>query len=1331
MAELKKAFTGGIMNKDIDERMVPQDQYRDALNVDILSPDGSDGGAVRNKKGNTKIGDLSNVVGFDTTGDNAKTIGAIAHEATNTIYYLVASDSFDGVFEYNELSGDITRILQASKATPTTASLLGFDKQYYVTGFRFIEGFLFWTDGLNEPFGGSVQRWKSYAIDDDRIPLDTRVIKPAPLNSPQIEMKSELDQENNIEDRFLQFTYRNKYIDNQYSAFAPFSSTAFVPGTYEVNYASGNNEAMLNTKNRVTVQFETGNQFVTDIELIVRDTRDSNVYVVESFGKDELNIDDNSTFSFDFDNNKTLIPLPNSQLSRLYDNVPLKAEAMEIIDRRLVYGNYTQFYDVDEASIDYTVDYISEEVSGNIGTQTFRSDRDLEVAIQYGDGDSRFTTGLTSLTNTTYIKPANSITANSLLININNEPPAFASEYRLLIKQRKDAYYNIFPILYHSFGVYRYFLINESDRDKFEVGGYVIFKSDGSGPTLTNEKYKILEFEQKPDGFLGGSEKTGLYFKIKVEGTLFSPNNVSSYNMTGIGANDTSDYGVCNQTSKFPIQNTTEFSCTDNPIFYGTSNAGSALSIANSWAYLGNSDTRVYIEIDSLTTFRYRFVGTNIFTTTFPQWSASVTITANTQIPIAGLLNNSTLGTIFHIEFSQASGFTVGDSWRINCRASGSGSEETVFGDHLGMLWFKGATTIPYWQHGGFAMIPGTSWSETVVETDRAIQAGAQINIQITEDRNNPSQALNTLQTFTSSRRYENIEEWFYEDGIYTQFNQYDQQGGNVHSESIVFRRGTGYGQSGTSGSTVTVNDMDQGTVATQTTMSYPVRMIIRGYGLNTGSSGCNQNVIKVDFSITQLENPLICETDPIANDADIFHEMTDTYPIVNGLHSVLWAYEDFAPVLDGSGYTRIGQSSIGVGDQRAHKFQVGNTIDVTSSNINGLYTVVQVLDAYNVIIDFTYTGSGTIPGTAGLSHSTGTLELDQTTSIPATIVINHPQNPNATYNGYAFGNGLESNRIRDDFNATTLEYSPRATTIIEDYAEEVKESSLSYSGIYRGESSVNKLNEFNLSLVNYKDLDREFGSVQKLYARDTNLIVMHENKITQVMYGKNILFDSTGGGTVTSVPEVLGTQIAYAGEWGISSNPESFAKWGNNIFFTDQRRGAVLKLTEGGIFPISENGMKAHFRDLMRDNPNTQKLGVYDPHNNHYILASNEDTSIPCSLDIDRTSKDYPASGNTGLEVVSDTRPDFTITTTTSWSIDIAYSSGTGWVTVDAGNFPVTGYGDKDFFLGVGDNNTGAARTATITITYCNGLTKVFTVKQGSGRKVAVITWISSNQIR
>ena len=131
-----------------------------------------------------------------------------------------------------------------------------------------------------------------------------------------------------------------------------------------------------------------------------------------------------------------------------------------------------------------------------------------------------------------------------------------------------------------------------------------------------------------------------------------------------------------------------------------------------------------------------------------------------------------------------------------------------------------------------------------------------------------------------------------------------------------------------------------------------------------------------------------------------------------------------------------------------------------------------------------------------------------------------------------------------------------------------------------------------------------------KLDGRETDVLCLQEDKISYVLAGKNLLTDATGGGAVTSVPEVLGTQIARIEEYGISFNPESYAKWGSNKFFTDAKRGAVLQLKGTSaqneqLKVISESGMRSWFRDLFIEDFNTQKLGGYDPYMNEYVLSS------------------------------------------------------------------------------------------------------------------------------
>ena len=93
--KLIKSFILGIMNKDLDERLIPDGQYRDALNVEVSASEGAGVGAIENLRGNTNVTS-------QTFTDAAKTIGAITDEANNDIYWFVADTDYDYVLRYNE-----------------------------------------------------------------------------------------------------------------------------------------------------------------------------------------------------------------------------------------------------------------------------------------------------------------------------------------------------------------------------------------------------------------------------------------------------------------------------------------------------------------------------------------------------------------------------------------------------------------------------------------------------------------------------------------------------------------------------------------------------------------------------------------------------------------------------------------------------------------------------------------------------------------------------------------------------------------------------------------------------------------------------------------------------------------------------------------------------------------------------------------------------------------------------------------------------------------------------------------------------------------------------
>ena len=62
MPEIKNSFTQGKMNKDLDERLIPNGQYRDAMNVEVSTSEGSDVGTIQNVKGNASVSSLGKTI---------------------------------------------------------------------------------------------------------------------------------------------------------------------------------------------------------------------------------------------------------------------------------------------------------------------------------------------------------------------------------------------------------------------------------------------------------------------------------------------------------------------------------------------------------------------------------------------------------------------------------------------------------------------------------------------------------------------------------------------------------------------------------------------------------------------------------------------------------------------------------------------------------------------------------------------------------------------------------------------------------------------------------------------------------------------------------------------------------------------------------------------------------------------------------------------------------------------------------------------------------------------------------------------------------------------
>jgi hypothetical protein len=196
----------------------------------------------------------------------------------------------------------------------------------------------------------------------------------------------------------------------------------------------------------------------------------------------------------------------------------------------------------------------------------------------------------------------------------------------------------------------------------------------------------------------------------------------------------------------------------------------------------------------------------------------------------------------------------------------------------------------------------------------------------------------------------------------------------------------------------------------------------------------------------------------------------------------------------------------------------------------------------------------------------------------------------------------IEEARIEGEFNGKVMDYGVKAHITDQEYAQKVRKNAMTYSGIFNSRTNVNESNQFPSGEDITRAVDIAQGSIQKLHAEDTNLIIFQENKVNRALIDKDAIFTAEGQPLTASAKIVIGQITPYAGNFGISTHPESFTSYGNRKYFADKRRGAILRLSKDGITPISDAGMKDWFKDALKVCDTI--YGAYDEQKGKYCLT-------------------------------------------------------------------------------------------------------------------------------
>jgi hypothetical protein len=457
MPEIKHTFLKGKMNKDLDSRLLPNGEYREAQNVHITKSEGSDVGVIQNIKGNSTVGTITNqgtVIGYYAESESKN--------GSNRIFYFVKgnADAYDSIYYYDtstlpvsinrdnytlaqiENEEDLYDFTTSPPKAIVQGSFLKFSTSHLITGVNLIDDLLFFTDDNNQPRKINVQK----AIDNNLFynnEIKIAVAKYYPylapevlnsdgtatgmqkgkttqsvsttLNSTDVTYTGSLNndifigqnvsdagsvipagttvteissngltfnvtlsnsatatgtstltfesEKDYIEEEFVRFAYRFKFRDGEYSLISPFTQHCFIPKTYNAAYGDDYHDAGL-TDLQIKDAYKS-----TELESMVNDVAQvnlkillpsSNVYndyeiqkieilykeadspALKSVALEDISSWTNSTYPYSYKSTLPYKTLPEDEITRVYDNVPLKAKAQEITGNRLIYGNFEQ-----------------------------------------------------------------------------------------------------------------------------------------------------------------------------------------------------------------------------------------------------------------------------------------------------------------------------------------------------------------------------------------------------------------------------------------------------------------------------------------------------------------------------------------------------------------------------------------------------------------------------------------------------------------------------------------------------------------------------------------------------------------------------------------------------------------------------------------------------------------------------------------------------------------------------------------------------------------------------------------------------------------------------
>tara|TARA_S200002703_G_scaffold143267_3_gene136177 strand:+ start:256 stop:6108 length:5853 start_codon:yes stop_codon:yes gene_type:complete len=1199
MRELRE-FTAGKMNKGADERIVPQSQYIDAMNVRINSSgDSGEIGAVQNVEGSRRLTALEFAgvrLSFDTV-----CLGVFADDANETIYWFVHDPG--GTNADSQTTDEVDMIVSYNMNTEQllyhaiSVDVLNFNPTYLINGINKIGDLLFFTDDYNPPRRINVTRNYPFPTgspySDNITEDDFSVIQKPPVNPPSINLIDTGSDENFMEDKFISFAYRYRYKDGEYSALSQFSEVAFEGKNFNFDRGSYDNEGMTNKFNAVEVTFNTGSDNVTDVQLCYKLSDSNIINVIQNYDKIEFGLPHNINHMIVFDNSKIYTSLPSSELLRLFDNVPRFAKSQTIIGGRLVYGNYVDGFNmVDSDGAKVKMTYTAERRVLDV----FESD------------------ATTTLHNVTYDISGSSVVVDDAeaRVDLSNQSLEEGETFSLVFNFSREASST--------------YVRTADEIDEFS------FEMEFTLPKTYSSIYDL---------FNSGDFIRALGFDVSSQGYT----NILPINTT----NNVGDNEFCDSTSNF----TEQYMCAYESIRSRTSMSIVGNGIDAVGTSIGSLVETRQIEVtpstgSSIVSFKFPAFKINHAGADFYEYFSITSVDYLSSIAPSGVKSlhsnrDYDVGVVYMDEYNRSSTVHVSQNNTVYMPPSGSDERNTV------RVRIPTSQKPPIWATKyKFFMKSSNGDHETIYSdivyinnTDGTVYfklEGDNQNKMKTGDRlivkSDSSGVLNTLVECTVLEV-----ESFAEDDVPGQSTSLDGLYMSIKPD----------GDFDVSGSAATIKTINPDAVKTKKNKQ-PILKFQLWEGSPTADIPISTGDV-ISMKITHhregsnddcrgFYDEYVIDDYVSQSDYANFKEFFDGHlgginiddaKIASGSISLASNYDSstgstssniFEDVPNGEHNFQFVNTSSGIefwtqagrrGCRGMNKFKAKSkgTIKITSSEGTFIFETKPI----DLTDEIYYEGSQVFEiGTDSSSnriHKGNTQDQNTATNADAICDLNF-------FNCIMFSNGAESMKASDRQVAHKIVLGQRSSAVSEtEYKEEDRGSSLTYSGVFVEETNLNRLNEFNLGLVNFQDLDRALGEVMVLSDVGKDLLVLQEDRISHLLINNSLITTSSGNVALTAESDAFfSTQTARSEEYGISKNPESFVRHGYDYFFTDAKRGAVIRLTGNNVQSlqmsiISDVGLRSYFRDNLKANMDKQHIGGFDEHADEFVLAST-DVSLP-----------------------------------------------------------------------------------------------------------------------